>query len=150
MGEKFDYGESYWEEYYRRAQPLFRNRESHMLSNKFWVRYLKKLKKGKLLDVGCGRGFFLKEAEKHYLTYGVDIDQYNIKMSTSNTPSSILFADVNDLSLFNDEFFDIVTCFDVLEHVAKPFFALKEIHRVLKVGGISVITTPNVNSIGRS
>ncbi len=38
--------------------------------------------------------------------------------------------------------FDIVLCTEVLEHVLQPFDAVKEIHRILKPGGVALITTP--------
>ncbi len=151
LEKEFDYGERYWKDTIKISQPLFREGTSYMLKTKFWVKYIKKLKeKGRLLDAGCGKGFFLKEAEKHYSTWGVDIDNFNVLQSRYATKnSSILLADISDLSCFNNEFFDIVTAFNVLEHVQNPSKALDEIKRVLRNGGLLVITTPNLNSIGR-
>lgn len=47
----------------------------------------------------------------------------------------------NSETIPNDRF-DIVLCTEVLEHVLQPFDAVKEIHRILKPGGVALITTP--------
>jgi len=57
-------------------------------------------------------------------------------------------CDVDNEKLpFHDGIFDIVTCFEVLEHVINTDFVLSEINRVLKQNGIFIVSTPNVNSI---
>jgi len=48
-----------------------------------------------------------------------------------------------------DEYFDLVTMFDVIGHVKSPCDLLMEVHRVLKRGAKIVITTPNVNAIAK-
>ncbi len=48
---------------------------------------------------------------------------------------------------YKDDSFDIVVCTEVLEHLPNPNETLKEIHRVLKLGGVAIITTPNRENI---
>jgi SAM-dependent methyltransferase len=120
------------------------------LYNRFWIRYLRKvISKGRILDTGCGRGFFLKYAEKHYETFGIDISKYGIYRAKIITPKSDLqIGLVHNLGYKNDVF-DIITSYDLLEHLKTPTIALGEYNRVLKTGGILVISVPNIHSIGK-
>ncbi len=44
--------------------------------------------------------------------------------------------------LITDDYFDLIVCTEVLEHVLNPFKAVKEIYRILKKGGLTFVTTP--------
>lgn len=98
---------------------------------------LKLLDKGdKLLDIGCGDGtlgYFAKNKYKE--VYGIDISENALKIAERRG----LIAkkvNLNDEKLpFLDNYFDAVTCLDVIEHVFDPRYLIKEIHRVLRVGG---------------
>jgi 2-polyprenyl-3-methyl-5-hydroxy-6-metoxy-1,4-benzoquinol methylase len=89
--------------------------------NRFWILYLHKLKpEGSLLDAGCGEGFFLRYAEKYYKAVGVDISEYAINRARKLCKKALLYIqDVTKLDLGTLKF-DIVTCFDVLEHLSQP------------------------------
>lgn len=110
------------------------------------------LKKGnRILDIGCGYGVFLKVCDEYGLeTYGIDIVEDAINKAKKVTKAKLYVHDVNKgLEMFEDEFFDMVTLFDVIEHLQCPYNVLREIHRVLKKKGKIVITTPNLNGILR-
>jgi 2-polyprenyl-3-methyl-5-hydroxy-6-metoxy-1,4-benzoquinol methylase len=108
-------------------------------------------KEMKVLDIGCAYGYFLKLCdEMECETYGIDISKYAIKQAKKETKAKLFVHDVNKgLPMFSNNFFDLVTMFDVIEHLISPFLTLKEIYRVLKPRGRLVITTPNLNSIDR-
>ncbi|KAF5437527.1 SAM-dependent methyltransferase [Candidatus Methanophagaceae archaeon] len=117
-----------------------------------WRRWLKIIQTykatGKLLDVGCGPGFFLEYAERNYEVYGIDISEYAVRAAKQRTQTAKLaVGDATDLDYKND-YFDIVTCFDLLEHLPEPEFAVQEFHRILKRDGILVLRVPNTDSIG--
>ena len=114
-----------------------------------WVKIIRKYKaSGKLLDVGCGAGFFLEYAEKYYDTHGIDISEYSIREAKQRTHTAKLsIGDVTCLDYKND-YFDIVTCFDLLEHLPNPKLAIQELYRVLKNEGVLIIRVPNTDSIG--
>ena len=106
----------------------------------------------KLLDVGCGFGYFLKLCEKqtNWKLYGVDISEYAIQNAKKILKTAELkVIDANKGFPFNDNYFDIITLFDVIEHVKSPFNVLKECYRVLKPNGLICITTPNLNAVAR-
>tara|TARA_B100000963_G_scaffold293822_1_gene264338 strand:+ start:10825 stop:11757 length:933 start_codon:yes stop_codon:yes gene_type:complete len=111
------------------------------------IKILRKYKKkGKLLDFGCGTGWFLEGAKHYFQSYGVEYsdtirnwlqDKFNIKT----------FKTLEDIK---EEKFDIITAFDVIEHVPDPLGLLKKLKRKLKKNGIILIYTPNFNSLGFS
>lgn len=98
-----------------------------------------------LLDVGCGDGvieYFIKIKAKNI--YGIDNDQQELKKSKQKGMITKL-VDFNSKKFpFKNNFFDVITCLDVIEHVIDPKFLLKEIYRVLKKNGILIISTPNI------
>jgi ubiquinone/menaquinone biosynthesis C-methylase UbiE len=107
------------------------------------------LKKGlKVLDAGCGEGHLIEKLYKNLPTktnsyYGIDITKVAIKKAKKKCPYARLkVGDVTEIN-FADEFFDVVICTEVLEHVSKYKKAIKELKRVLKRGGHLIITFPN-------
>lgn len=105
----------------------------------------------RVLDVGCAFGYFLKLCDEYGLeTYGLDISEYALEKAKTITKAKLYLHDVNDgLRIFQNEFFDLITMFDVIEHVENPYTFLIESRRVLKSGGKLIITTPNLNAITR-
>lgn len=83
-----------------------------------------------ILDIGCGRGTYLKPIRRS-IYIGCDIDHQNLKKITKRTNAHYVCADANQIP-FKDNFFDLVLCSEVLEHLDVPLRALKEIIRVCK------------------
>jgi SAM-dependent methyltransferase len=102
--------------------------------------------KGKILDIGCATGLFLNEMKKNgWEIYGIEPstyaanyarDTYNINVNNSTL----------DQNTFPDSFFDVITMWDVLEHVPDPIVALTEIWRLLKPEGYFIASMPNTNA----
>ncbi len=95
----------------------------------------------KLLDVGCGTGYFLKILKKDWEVFGVDISQKAITMSRSRGLENIIQGSIEKLPYANDSF-DVILVLDVIEHVKNDVLALSEVYRVLKPNGIAVFNTP--------
>ena len=146
MNMKREYDERYFKETVEDKRVILKERRPLW---RRWVKIIREYKaSGKLLDVGCGLGFFLAYAEKYYDAHGIDISEYAIRKAKQRTQTAKLsVGDVMNLDYGND-YFDIITCFDVLEHLPNPRLALQEFYRVLKKGGILIIRVPNTESIG--
>ena len=101
----------------------------------------------KILDVGCGAGNllnYLAKRNKKSLLWGVDIGKEIIERANKNkfcTREKFIFGDGKKLD-FEDDFFDEVYCYEVLEHVENLDEVLSEIKRVLKKDGKLKITVP--------
>lgn len=110
-------------------------------------------KGGRLLDIGCGIGLFLETVKKYskynWELYGIDININLVRIAKNIVKE----AKIKNISFINSNFptnyFDVVTCFDVLEHDKMLPSTLQKIVLSLKQGGILVIQSPNYNSIMR-
>ncbi len=101
---------------------------------------------GRLLDVGAATGFFMGLAEKRgFETIGVEISDFAAKIGRAKG-HNIITGKIFDPE-FPDGYFDVVTMFDVLEHVIQPKAVLSEVHRILKKKGLLVINTPDAESL---
>lgn len=102
----------------------------------------------KLLDLGCGNGeFALKVAERIGTReiYGIDIVEENIVKAKAKG-IEVYQGDLNDRLPFETESFDVVHANQIIEHLCDTDTFIKEIHRVLRVGGYAIISTPNLAS----
>lgn len=109
------------------------------------------IKKGaKVLDIGCATGYFLQLCdEKGLQTFGIDISDAFLKSAKKITTAQLKKHDLNKgLKLYKNNTFDLITIFDVIEHLDSPFNFLKECFRITKKGGKVVITTPNIAALG--
>jgi ubiquinone/menaquinone biosynthesis C-methylase UbiE len=113
-----------------------------------FLKFLRPATGTKLLDVGCGTGFFLKAAaETGIKTYGVDLSTEAVKISRKNSPSSTIL-EVNSESLpFPNAYFDYVCCLGALEHFIDIDKGLKEFIRVSLPTAKLLIVVPNLNYI---
>ena len=105
----------------------------------------------RVLDLGCYDGrdsaLFLKCDNE---VYGVEVLYKPAKTAESRgIKVSIFDMDKVDLWPFENEFFDVVVCGDIIEHVLNVDLFLSNIYRILKPGGLVLISTPNIASIGR-
>lgn len=112
------------------------------------MRHLPKLPPdGKLLDIGCGDGGFLKRAEEAgWKAKGIDPDPQAVEVA-QNSGLDVKQGGVEILE--NErELYDVITLSHVIEHAHDPRAMLVACHRLLKSDGILWIETPNLNSIG--
>lgn len=138
--EQYYFGRPYEEYTFQALRPIFLNRI-------YLLRKFAGSSKGKLLDVGCALGLFLKYAEREgFDVYGVDISDYAIKYARRNVSKKCVRADVEKCIPFKTSF-NIVTAWDVIEHLKQPALFLKRVNRLLKKDGLFFIETLNYNSL---
>lgn len=109
-----------------------------LLINKFLT-----LKNPRILDIGCGTGQNLYELKKLGDAWGVDKSSKAVIFCKKRGIKKVKVGTCYNTS-FKDSFFDVITLLDVLEHTNDQK-TLKEISRVLKPGGLLVITVPAFN-----
>lgn len=96
--------------------------------------------KGKILDVGCGEGYFLYVArESGWDVYGIDLDHCRVKAAAQYG----LQVEWNTLEKaeLRCEQFDVVTLFNVIEHLNKPVESLEKIGHALRPNGLLLLET---------
>lgn len=98
---------------------------------------------GRLLDIGCGYGFFLKMAKgRGWEAVGIDLHPKGIAYAKERLQVDALLGDLRDVD-FPDGSFDLVTLWNVVECVPDPVELLRQARRVLKRGGTIFIRTQN-------
>lgn len=102
----------------------------------------------KILDLGCGDGSLLERISIHR-KFGVDISEEQLAIARAKGIESFLVNIDLDPLPFEDNFFDIIICTEVIEHVLVPDKLLAEASRVLKKGGKLILTTPNLASLAK-
>jgi 2-polyprenyl-3-methyl-5-hydroxy-6-metoxy-1,4-benzoquinol methylase len=104
----------------------------------------------RLLDFGCAVGTFLSmAADAGWEVSGVDISDYAVAHCRDTLGFDARCGELKDAG-FASETFDVVTMWDVIEHLTDPVAQLAEVHRILKPGGIVLVDTPNEESLLRS
>lgn len=105
----------------------------------------------RILDVGCGCGFFLAEAlQAGWYAYGTEVSRsaayYAEKVGVA--AGRIFVGDVPAAG-FELGSFDVVTMFEVIEHLRDPAGVLRVVWHLLRDGGLLYLTTPNYDSLSR-
>jgi 2-polyprenyl-3-methyl-5-hydroxy-6-metoxy-1,4-benzoquinol methylase len=99
--------------------------------------------KGRLLEVGCASGFFLKAAERlGWKVIGVETSEFASNFASRKLGLEIINGRLEDTDLPKGSF-DVIVMFMVLEHMTKPLEILKIVKSYLKSNGIAIIKVPN-------
>jgi SAM-dependent methyltransferase len=96
----------------------------------------------KVLDWGCGDGSFIRLL-RNFGLHCFGIDAYKKDLNDLQISSTTI-----EKADFPNGYFDIITCFHVLEHLADPLTSIKHALMLLKTGGLIIIEVPNLDSIG--
>ena len=104
---------------------------------------------GRLLDIGCGYGFFLEEMlRRGWKVEGIEISDTGIRYAREK-----LGLNVSDRPLprpdWQDNCYDVITLFYVIEHLQDPMGLLGEVRRLLRAGGLLLLRWPHTSPIAR-
>jgi ubiquinone/menaquinone biosynthesis C-methylase UbiE len=103
----------------------------------------------RVLDLGCGNGYFLRLVADAWRTVGlpllvgVDYAEQAVRAATRLVPEATFRTSQADRTGFPDASFDVVMAMEVFEHLARPRAALQEAWRVVAPGGRLLITVPD-------
>lgn len=127
-------------------QKYYSKRSATELLNK--QRYLRQAEylpaiKGRILDIGCAGGAWLSVVKNMgWECFGTDF----FSAEDKNKDIDIKIGSLPDIG-YEYSFFDVATAWGVMEHVDSPLSYFKEIHRILRSGGILIIMVPNGDSL---
>lgn len=95
----------------------------------------------RILNLGCGTGIQTEIFLKYGNVVSLDFSEDALNFCKIRNLSGLVRADAEKMP-FEDNSFDIILCFDILEHLNSDTDALSEMRRVLKKGGIALISIP--------
>jgi SAM-dependent methyltransferase len=104
-------------------------------------------KGGRLLDIGCSTGLFINELRqtRSWEVWGNDTSEYATKIAHEQFKLDVFHGTLVQAN-YPTGFFDVVTLWDVLEHLPDPSGTLKEISRITKAQSYLVLRLPNYDS----
>jgi len=101
---------------------------------------------GSILDLGCSSGGFLSTMRGGaWKLYGIEMEESTAERARVATGAEVFVGDVIDAPFLPGSF-DVITCFDVLEHVYNPRQFITKVSEWLKPGGIFYAMMPNIDS----
>jgi len=139
------YSRQYCEEHFAEGgapgSPEYKKRlglESHR------VRFFKRIKKkGRVLDIGCGYGYFLAACREHgYDVQGLDVSGWAVQHAMDRLGLPVAVGDFNEAELPPGSF-DVITMWHFLEHTSDPKQVILKAENWLKKGGILIVDVPN-------
>ncbi|MBI4731246.1 MAG: methyltransferase domain-containing protein [Chloroflexi bacterium] len=111
-----------------------------------WRAFLKVIlrfrREGCLLDVGCALGSFLQHAANHFQCDGSDLSTYALEEARKRLPGNVRLLPGSLGSLPGEAVYDVITCFDVIEHIEDLENVWKNLLTLLKPHGLLVMTVP--------
>jgi uncharacterized protein (TIRG00374 family) len=127
------------------VQRYFQRRKTEVIKNSLAME-----RHDVIIDIGCGSGVQLKEIGKkgYSLAIGIDVNLNAIRFARERSlpDTEFIIADAQYLPIKSSSA-DKIICAEIIEHLKYPKHLVNEITRVLKHGGVVVITTPNDKSV---
>jgi len=140
--------DDYMAKFIREVDKQFEYRKKHLGEERYNIIVEKSTldpKKIKILDVGCGAGYFLSVLnDKNIAHKGLEMTPYLVDYCKQKG----LNVAGNDLGAEPDDEYDVIVLFDVLEHICDPVSVFKTIHQKLRRKGYCMAFTPNIFSVG--
>jgi 2-polyprenyl-3-methyl-5-hydroxy-6-metoxy-1,4-benzoquinol methylase len=105
-------------------------------------------REGQLLDVGCATGNFLDRMRRrgNWRVYGVEVNEEAAHYAQDRFGLDVFVGELGAAG-YPEHSFDIVTLWNVMEHLHSPLDTLKEVWQLLKDDGVLILSVPNVDSL---
>src|SRR5689334_3739322 len=101
---------------------------------------------GRVLDAGCGSGRTLEELGRYGEVFGIELDPGAAGVARARGCGEVREGRLEELP-WEDGFFDLITCLDVIEHTPDDRVTLGELRRVCRPGGFLLVTVPAYQSL---
>lgn len=111
-------------------------------------RITKFVSSGRVLEVGCGFGYFLQCAlDAGYDVYGIDLSPAAIKWASVRHPGRVFCGRLEEIPEIQDKQYDVIFGSHLIEHITYPGDFLATASKLLRPGGLMVLVTPNIKSL---
>jgi ubiquinone/menaquinone biosynthesis C-methylase UbiE len=138
--KKMYFYESFAEEFDSKMNMYDTNKRLHVFYSELLT---EDIRGKKLLDAGCGTGWFSKAAvERGAHVVSMDLGENLMLQVKRKCESERVVGSILEIP-FGDNTFDYIVSSEVIEHTPDPYKAIQELYRVIKPGGILVLSTPN-------
>jgi SAM-dependent methyltransferase len=141
-----EYGRRYFESYNYADRTLGRF-SMYWFARRYYAALVRRYaprRGGRLLEMGSGLGHLLDLLRDDFRCVGIDIAPYAARQTRRNAPQAeALVLSAETLDAFTAEAFDVVIALHLVEHLADPRRALRQVHRILRPGGLFLFATPN-------
>lgn len=105
-------------------------------------------KHNRILDIGCGDGHFLETAKgMNWQVFGTEYTDEALAVCTQKGIE--MQQGKLDIAHYAPDFFDVVTSFEVIEHINNPREDTQVVRHLLRTNGLFYVTTPNFNALSR-
>ncbi len=127
------------------------NEYSEIIRKDYWKpfsKYIAGIQKNNALEIGCSNGFFLDElAEQGFENvFGCEPSREAVEMASAKVKPNIFNGFFSD-NTYEDNFFDLICCFQTLDHLSNPDEFLEICYRKLKPQGILYVIVHNTNGL---
>jgi len=129
------------------TEKLYQIVKNHSLKRKLKLINQVSEGKGKLLDVGCGTGDFLKKCQLGgWFVSGVEPNQKARSLAESKIGATNCHSSIEELLNLDRDTFDVISMWHVLEHIPDLYVYLTKIKTLLRSNGCLIVAVPNFNS----
>lgn len=142
------YSPDYWASYTAQIQPTAADAAANLARWDAYFPYMKNVRAtNRVLDIGCASGEFLDACAAHdWEGYGLESSPIGAALAASKHPDRIHVGTLDTVP-WPDGWFDVVSLWDVLEHLQSPRAYVERIARLVRPGGMFCLTTPNIRSL---
>ena len=118
-----------------------------------YIRYLKNAlhhlghAKARLLEIGCGNGFFLKEAKAIGVDEVYGVEPSHEAVEKSGDLEEQIYVGMFESNIYPANYFDLICAFQVFDHIAKPNPFLANVRHYLKQGGLALFINHDIGSL---
>lgn len=144
--DKFSYEDEYWHEIIDpdgKKRNRLEEKELFLKDIDYIINFVDNTTRGKILDIGCGLGWFLSAIDNNWTKYGVELSKF---ASEHAKKYGEIYNGAFLTSNFEYDYFDVILLHHVIEHLDDPISNLKKIKNNLKTNGILIIGTPDFDS----
>tara|TARA_B100001093_G_scaffold250033_1_gene239442 strand:- start:558 stop:1442 length:885 start_codon:yes stop_codon:yes gene_type:complete len=104
-------------------------------------------KKGRILDIGCSAGIFLSQLKPHFEKFGIEPSVHAAREAQRIVSDGQIYNSLFQETSLEGKSFNVITMWDVIEHLDSPSKVLSQLHNLLADKGYLILVTPNISGL---